>query len=142
MSSYLTFTIGSAEASDIRLNQASIAARHAELVIAASGKIHLTDCGSDFGTYRKQGNDWAQVAQSYVESDAPIRFGEYHTTVQALLGIVAPNGVAALMQGRSGGVTAVANGSGNTGYDPKEALPTGRVRRAVDTGEIIAVKED
>ena len=73
MSSYLTFTIGSKEGCDIRLSQASIAETHAELVIAASGKIHLTDCGSEAGTFRKHGKGWTPLTQGYVKSDAPIR---------------------------------------------------------------------
>lgn len=143
MSSYLTFTIGSAESCHIRLNQASVSEHHAELVVAAAGKLHLTDRGSGGGTFRKQGDEWVVVTQSYVDHHEPIRFGDYHTTIEALVGVIAPNGISALMRGRfgnAGQAPTVAGGSPQ--FDPKGALPMGRVRRSVDTGEIIAVKED
>ncbi|HAA93862.1 MAG TPA: hypothetical protein DCE33_15550, partial [Rhodospirillaceae bacterium] len=114
MSSYLTFTIGSEDGCDIRLNQASIDDCHAELVIAAAGKLHLTDRNSASGTFRKQDDDWVPLTQAYLDSDEPIRFGDYHTTVQALVGVIAPKGIPALMQGRFGAVeasSAGANGS-------------------------------
>jgi hypothetical protein len=41
-----TFVIGRSPDADIVLADASVARQHAELVITADGRFHLTDCGS------------------------------------------------------------------------------------------------
>jgi hypothetical protein len=134
MPAFMTFTIGSEEDCDIHLDQSSIAASHAELVIAGNGKLHLTDRASEKGTFRKRGDRWVQLKQDYVQPAEPLRFGDYHTSVSALMSVVAPNGADALLGDGS-------NARGAGGFDPKSSLPTGRVRRSVDTGEIIAVEK-
>jgi hypothetical protein len=135
MAAYLTFSIGSDSRCDITLERASVAGRHAELVIAKNGKIHLTDRDTGAGTYRQNGEDWIAVQQAYVTAGEPIRFGDYHTTVSVLLNIIAPNGIGPLFSGSG-------QGQGGNAFDPRSSLPTGRVRRSIETGEIIAVKDD
>ena len=134
MPAFMTYIIGSDRRCDITLERASVAAQHAELVIAKNGKMHLTDRGTGKGTFRQGKDDWVPVQQTYISANEPIRFGDYHTSVNVLLNVIAPNGIGSLFAG--GG-----NGQGG-GYDPKAALPTGRVRRSIETGEIIAVKDE
>jgi hypothetical protein len=130
---FKTFTIGSGRSCDIKLDRSSIAAIHAELVIAKNGKLHLTDRGSETGTFRKQGEQWVALVQEYIQPTEPMRFGDYHTSVSTLLNIIAPDGIDVLL---GNGVNS------NGGYSSKDALPTGRVRRSIETGEIVPVKDD
>ncbi|MDA0655267.1 MAG: FHA domain-containing protein [Proteobacteria bacterium] len=130
---FKTFTIGSGSNCDIKLDRSSIAAIHAELVIAKNGKLHLTDRASKTGTFRKQGEQWVPLVQDYIQPTEPVRFGDYHTSVSTLLNIIAPDGVDRLSWDGAGS---------NGGYNPKDVLPTGRVRRSSETGEIVPVKDD
>jgi hypothetical protein len=130
---FKTFTIGSASNCDIKLDRSSVAAIHAELVIAKNGNLHLTDRASETGTFRKQDEQWVPLIQDYIQPTEPVRFGDYHTSVSTLLNIIAPDGIDTLL----------GNGVGsNGGYSSKDALPTGRVRRSIETGEIVPVKDN
>lgn len=136
MAGFKTFIIGSEQGCDIHLERSSISPRHAELVIARNGKLHLTDCNTETGTFRKRSDRWVHLNQDYVQPAEPIRFGDYHTSISALLNIVAPDGVAALLGGEKG------DAGGGIAFDSKAALPTGRVRRSIETGEILPLKDD
>ena len=126
MPAFKTFSIGSGKNCDIRLNQSSIDNIHAELVIARNGKLHLTDRASKNGTFRKNGARWVRLKQD---------------SVSTLMQVIAASGADA--QIAAGAINGNAsNQKGAAAYDPKSALPTGRVRRSVDTGEIIAVEKE
>ena len=141
MPAFTTISIGSGKNCDIHLDQSSIDTCHAELVIARNGKLHLTDRASEKGTFRKRGDRWVRLNQDYVQSTEPLRFGDYHITASDLMRIIAPNGFDAFLTGgedNNNGGTQRRAGS----FDAQSTLPTGRVRRSVDTGEIIAVEKE
>lgn len=68
----------------------SVAPHHAELVITADGRLHLTDCATAAGTWR-QGDDgaesgrWHPVRQAFVRPDEPLRLGDHRCTANDLL---------------------------------------------------------
>ena len=141
MPAFKTFSIGSGKNCDIRLNQSSIDNIHAELVIARNGDLHLTDRASKNGTFRKNGARWVRLKQDYILPTEPLRFGDYHVSVSTLMQVIAASGADA--QIAAGAINGNAsNQKGAAAYDPKSALPTGRVRRSVDTGEIIAMEKE
>ncbi|MGE4220105.1 MAG: FHA domain-containing protein [Alphaproteobacteria bacterium] len=130
MAGYKTFSIGSGDGADIRLARDGIAYRHAELVIARSGALHLTDCGSEQGSWRREGDEWMPVRQDYVEAETRLRLGGFETTPQALLSMAVTHGKGSGTGGGTGG-----------GHSPS-SLPSGRVRRVGETGEVVAIRED
>ena len=85
-----TFVIGRSPDADIVLADATVARRHAELIISDDGRFHLTDCGGGDGTWRavaqRDGREvWERTRQSFVAAGQPLRFGGFRTTVQELL---------------------------------------------------------
>lgn len=90
-----TLVIGRSPDADIVLADATVARRHAELVITDDGRYHLTDCGGDGGTWRavarRDGAEvWERTRQSFVAARQPLRFGAYRATVEELLATRAP----------------------------------------------------
>lgn len=131
MGGYKTFSIGSGDGADIRIARGGIAYRHAELVIARSGTLHFTDCGSDQGSWRHDGDEWVAIRQGYIEAETRLRLGSHETTPQALLSMA----VSHAASGESGQ-------SGRGGAHAPSGLPSGRVRRMGETGEVVAIRED
>ena len=141
MPAFKTFSIGSGKNCDIHLEQSSIDNIHAELVIARNGKLYLTDRASENGTFRKRGGRWVRLKQDYILPTESLRFGDFHISVSGLMQFITPNGADTLLAASANSIDA-SNIKGAAAYDPKSALPTGRVRRSVDTGEIIAVEKE
>lgn len=84
----VTLVVGRSVDADIRLADPSIAERHAELVITADGRYHLTDCASGAGTWRRPaGSDgpWQTVRQAFVGVDDALRFGDHACAARALV---------------------------------------------------------
>jgi FHA domain len=81
--------IGRSPSADVVLADTSVAPHHAELVITADGRFHLTDCATDGGTWIKGegGGDreWRPVRQDFVQPDQLLRLGDYQCTVGDLL---------------------------------------------------------
>jgi predicted component of type VI protein secretion system len=81
--------IGRSPSADVVIADTSVAPHHAELVITADGRFHLTDCATDGGTWVKgEGADhagWQPVRQSFVRPDQVLRFGDYQCTAGDLL---------------------------------------------------------
>ena len=82
------WTVGRSTGADIVVSDSSVSRTHAELVATDDGRYYLTDCGSSFGTFRRQGDaDWEQVRQIYVEPSGVVRLGEFEITVQELIAL-------------------------------------------------------
>jgi hypothetical protein len=68
---------------------ASLAPHHAELVITDDGRLYLTDCATDAGTWlQSEGQStsgWQPVRQSFVRPDQPLRLGDHQCTAGDLL---------------------------------------------------------
>ena len=128
-----SFVIGRSPYADVVLAAPGVARRHAELVATGDGRYHLTDCGSEGGTWRQAGETgaWEPVRQAFVALDEPLRLGDHPCTVQSLLGdrLAADGGA-----GRGGG------GKGRWRHDGVAEAPEpvrGRVERDPETGEIV-----
>jgi hypothetical protein len=68
---------------------ASLAPHHAELVITDDGRLYLTDCATDAGTWlQSEGQStsgWQPVRQGFVRHDQPLRLGDHQCTAGDLL---------------------------------------------------------
>ena len=127
-----TYVLGRSPHADIVLADPSVARRHAELVVTDDGRMFLTDCGSDNGSWFADGidhggeapPDWLPLRQSFVAPGQALRLGECHCNARQLLEL------------------AGAEASGNHGgeFGPRNELaemPRGAVERDPHTGEII-----
>jgi hypothetical protein len=80
--------IGRSPSADVVLADTSVAPHHAELVITPDGRLHLTDCATDGGTWLKGeggGPGWRPVRQDFVRPDQLLRLGDYECTAGDLL---------------------------------------------------------
>ena len=93
-----SYVIGRSPHADIVLPDPSVARRHAELVATDDGRVHLTDCDSEGGTWRRLGAGagagagdgtprWERLRQAFLDAGAALRFGEHETTARSLLAI-------------------------------------------------------
>lgn len=84
-----TLVIGRSPSADVVIADTSVAPHHAELVITADGRLHLTDCATDGGTWVKgegaAGAGWRPVRQDFVPPDQLLRLGDYQCTAGDLL---------------------------------------------------------
>ena len=81
-----TFLIGrNPEEMDLCIEDDSLSRMHAELVVTGDGQYFLTDCASKNGTFRQEKGEWRKITQCYVTPDEPVLFGEFKTTIRALL---------------------------------------------------------
>lgn len=80
-----TLTIGRRQDNDIVLTHDSVSRCHAELIVLEQGRAYLTDCGSTGGTRIFRRGTWQAIRQEFIEADERIRFGDYETTIEALL---------------------------------------------------------
>jgi hypothetical protein len=81
--------IGRSPSADVVLADTAVAPHHAELVITDDGRLYLTDCATDGGTWtRGEGGgdpDWRPVRQDFVQPAQLLRLGDYQCTAGDLL---------------------------------------------------------
>jgi hypothetical protein len=112
--------VGRSPYADIVIADPSVAAYHAEIVMAADGRIFIDDCGTASGTWRLgEGEAWEALRQAFVNADDTVRFGDYECVLTDILAAVLPNPQPART-----------NAS-------REARPAGRLSRDPWTGEIV-----
>lgn len=84
-----TLVIGRSPSADVVIADVSVAPHHAELVITDDGRLYLTDCATDGGTWiRRPGetaSGWQPVRQGFVHADQPLRLGDHQCTAGDLL---------------------------------------------------------
>ena len=82
-----TLVIGRSPSADVVIADASVAPHHAELVITDDGRLYLTDCATDGGTWVKGEGDvpWQPVRQGFVQPDQPLRLGDHQCRASDLL---------------------------------------------------------
>jgi hypothetical protein len=110
------------------LADTSVAPHHAEIVITADGRLYLTDCATDGGTWVEgegaSSSAWRPVRQDFVRPDQLLRLGDYECTVGDLL-----------RWSRSAPAVAPADAGG---WDAaRQRRPRGPVARDPTTGEIV-----
>jgi hypothetical protein len=84
-----TLVIGRSPSADVVIADASVAPHHAELVITDDGRLYLTDCATDGGTWVRTevetASGWQPVRQEFVRPDQPLRLGDHQCTAGDLL---------------------------------------------------------
>jgi hypothetical protein len=84
-----TLVIGRSPSADVVIADASLAPHHAELVVTDDGRVYVTDCATDTGTWvqgeGRSTSGWQQVRQGFVRPDQPLRLGDHECTVDDLL---------------------------------------------------------
>jgi FHA domain len=85
-----TLVIGRSPSADVVIADASVAPHHAELVITDDGRLHLTDCVTEGGTWRRSEGDgeaatWHPVRQAFVDPDETLRLGDHRCTASDLV---------------------------------------------------------
>ncbi len=123
----------------------TVSRSHAELVRTADGRFYLTDCGSTFGTHTSAGDSWETLRQGFVEQEAPLRLGEFVTSIDELLRLLPDEDSGRRMVAVEGEIeeqrfsqdTALVGR--NVVLEPARdaSLPRGPVERDPETGEII-----
>jgi predicted component of type VI protein secretion system len=81
-----TLVIGRSPSADVVIADASLAPHHAELVVTDDGRLYVTDCATEAGTWvQGESSGWQPVRQGFVRADQPLRLGDHECTVDALL---------------------------------------------------------
>ncbi len=136
-----TLVIGRSPDADIVLADPTVARRHAELVVTDDGRLHLSDCGGDGGTWRavakRDGAEvWERTRQSFVGARQPLRFGAYRATAEELLATHAPGQWSAGQWTPGQAASATAGAAAPAGSAAGDSLG-GPVERDPRTGEIV-----
>lgn len=122
MSGYSLYQIGRSSATDIQIGDRSVSRFHAELIVTRDGSYYLTDCGSGGGSFIARGGEWTPIQQQYIRATDNILLGRYQTTTQQLIAML----------------KAPQDNSAEQTPSPVDDLPSGPVRRNIETGEIIS----
>lgn len=85
-----TFVIGRSQYADISIADATVARRHAEIVLTDDGRLYLTDCATEGGTWRwARGTEghmgWQGIRQAFIDPAQGIRLGAYECIPRDLL---------------------------------------------------------
>lgn len=121
--------IGRSPSADVVIADASVAPHHAELVITADGRFHLTDCATDSGTWRQSDDgegalSWHPVRQDFVRPEEPLRLGDHRCSANDLLH-------------RGGSAPDATPGIAGSWHAPGRSRLRGPVVRDPATGEIV-----
>lgn len=144
------FKIGRSSKSDVVVDHASVSRIHAELVATDEGRYYLTDCDSANGTFRRLDSEWRRIRQEFVAPDEPIALGEYETTPRKLAlslsvskrGAFIPEAELEVIEvGLPQSQRALIAGEVVVRKTPQDDLPSGKVERDPETGEIIRRNE-
>jgi hypothetical protein len=89
-----TLVVGRSPFADVVMADPSIATHHAEIVVTDDGRLYLTDCASENGTWRLDRGSgdapggeqhWRPVRQAFVAEDEPLKLGEHRCTAGQLV---------------------------------------------------------
>jgi hypothetical protein len=120
-----TYLVGRSPYADVVIADPSVSEQHAEVVETSDGRLFMTDCGSDQGSWRLSGEPgqraWKPLRQGFIERDEILRLGDHECTVADLL---------APLVAREYGER------GSAGQEPGRGLK-GRVERDPATGEVV-----
>ena len=122
--------VGRGKRADIRLDHRSVSRLHLELVLGEGGEIHAADRSSRNGTRVRTDGAWQSLLAQSVSASDRLQLGSLEVTVEELLRRAPP----ALAE--TGGPTDRGKG-GERDRDPDPDLPSGKVRRNPETGEVV-----
>ena len=84
MSRIRTYVVGRERGCDVRLDDASVSRRHAEIVRLPDGRLHVTDRATTNGTFVRDGSAWRAIRQAFVEPAHSLRFGDCQVVASRL----------------------------------------------------------
>ena len=144
MSTLATYRIGRDRSCEVVLSDRSVSRRHAELTLSKSGKLYLTDCKSNNGTFVGRGGKWVPIVQDFVEAGEKLLIGRHQTSAAELMRAAGVPGPAGGTYPKHTGRGAGEGGKGGRGgrRGAKKDLPSGPVRRDPGTGDIIGLDKD
>lgn len=122
--------VGRGREADIRLNHRTVSRLHLELVLGAGGEIHVADRSSRNGTRVSSDGEWQTLTAKPVSLSDRLQLGDLEITVEDLLQRAPPERV------DTGRRTDVGAG-GRPDAEPDPDLPSGKVRRNPETGEVV-----
>jgi len=126
-----TLVVGRSPFADVVMADPSIATHHAEIVITDDGRLYLTDCASETGTWRLDvpGGEqhWRPVRQVFVADDEPLKLGEHRCTARQLVRAAREGGP---REGQSSALQ-------QERLERDRPRLRGRVERDATTGEIV-----
>lgn len=79
------YRIGRADTNDVVLTDPTVSREHAELVELGAGRFQVRDLGSTYGLSIREGAEWRKVTEAELGAEAPLRIGDYETTVADLV---------------------------------------------------------
>jgi len=119
-----TYLVGRSPYADVVIADPSVSEQHAEIVETSDGRLFMTDCGSDRGTWQLSGElgqrAWKPLRQGFVGRNEVLRLGDHESTLADLL-----TPLVSREYGGTGG-----------GQEPGRGLK-GRVERDPVTGEVV-----
>ncbi len=124
--------VGRGRQADIRLNHPSVSRLHLELVFGAGDEIHVADRSSRNGTRVWTDGKWQPLTAKPVSPGDRLQLGDLEITVEDLLRRAPPERVDT---GRH--IGGGAGGRPDADPDPDPDLPSGKVRRNPETGEVV-----
>lgn len=87
--SFATYTIGRASHNDIVIAKSSVSRVHAEItIIESSSRVFVLDRASSLGVFKWEGQTWKKVKQGFWYTNEAVRFGEYETSIEVLIGLI------------------------------------------------------
>lgn len=124
--------IGRGRDMDLRVDSAKVSRLHAELTVSRSAEdgrlvYKLRDCTSSNGSAVLRAGRWCAIEQEVVSASEALKLGDIETTAARLHGE---------WLRRNPGV-GDAPGLGGGAPSPRDALPSGRVRRDQRTGDVV-----
>lgn len=140
-----TYRVGRGTGSDIMISESSVSRTHAELIATGDGRYYLNDCGSRYGTHVLHNGRWKAVRQVFVGKLDPIKFGEFETSVEELIEILAAGpgdegdseDPRVTQKQKARNQTQLARDIPDFDATGKADLPDGEVERDPETGEVI-----
>ena len=130
MKKHRVLIVGRGREADIRLNHRTVSRLHLELVLGAGGEIHVADRSSRNGTRVRTDGKWQTLGATSVSLSDRLQLGDLEITVEELLRQTPSN-----RDNTGRGVDPGAGG--RAGADRDLDLPSGKVRRNPETGEVV-----
>lgn len=69
---------------EIPASEKSVSRPHLEITIDRNGRYYVSHLGQN-ATFMKVQGQWKPLLQDYVDADAPLKLGDYQTTIRELL---------------------------------------------------------
>ena len=130
MKKHRVLIVGRGRGADIRLDEPNVSRLHLELVLGGNGEVHAADRSSRNGTRVRVEGTWQTLTAKQVVPADRLQLGDREITVKELLRRAPPERDEPGPRPRGGARERPKDGPGS-------GLPSGKVRRNPETGEVI-----